>query len=171
MHSAITLPVNSTQLHGNTSSDPDGVIVTYAWTQISGPAQSAIGGGSDAVATVSNLTTGIYTFELKVTDDDGATSTKTMKVTVECQVDPKLMKIYPNPTAGVLNLQYVENTNGKFRITIYDATRRLMKDEVMDKNQVSVTKVMDVSQFESGVYLFILFGRDESKVVMQFVKM
>jgi hypothetical protein len=168
----ITLPVNSAQLHGNTSSDPDGIIVAYAWRQVSGPAQAVIGAGTNAVTTVSDLTTGIYTFELKVTDDDGATSTKTIKVTVGNQVNPKpFIKIYPNPTAGILNLQYVENTNGKFRIIIYDATRRLMKDEVIDKTQVSITKTMDVSLFESGVYFIQIISPGDGKVVMQFVKM
>ncbi len=169
----ITLPVNSTQLHGNTSSDPDGVIVTYAWTQVSGPAQAIITNGASTVATVADLTTGIYTFELKVTDDDGASSTKTIKVTVENQQDPSaFMKIYPNPTSGILNLQYVENTNGKFRITIYDANRRLMRDEVIDKTQVSITKTMDVSNFGAGVYFIQVSSPDNSnRVVMQFVKM
>jgi len=168
----ITLPVNNAQLHGNTSSDPDGVIVTYAWTQVSGPAQAVISGGTTAIATVSDLTTGIYTFELKVTDDDGATSIKTMKVTVENQLHPKpFIKLYPNPTSGLLNLQYVENTNGKFRIVIYDASRKLMKDEMIDKNQVSITKTMDVSLFDSGVYFILVISPNESQVVLQFVKM
>ena len=168
----ITLPVNTTQLHGNTSSDQDGVIVSYAWTQVSGPGQAVITSGTAAIATVSDLTTGIYTFELKVTDDDGASSTRTIKVTVENQHSLKaFMKIYPNPTLGILNLQYVENTNGKFRITIYDASRRLMKDEVMDKNQVSITKTMDVSLFEAGVYFIQISSPDNDRVVMQFVKM
>jgi hypothetical protein len=168
----ITLPVNTTQLHGNTSSDQDGVIVSYAWIQISGPSQAVISSGTAAIATVSDLTTGIYTFELKVTDDDGASSIRTIKVTVENQHSLKaFMKIYPNPTSGILNLQYVENTNGKFRITIYDASRRLMKDEVMDKNQVSITKTMDVSLFEAGVYFIQITSPDNDKVVMQFVKM
>jgi hypothetical protein len=168
----ITLPVNTVQLHGNTSSDPDGIIVSYAWTQVSGPGQAVISSGTNSIATVSDLTTGIYTFELKVTDDDGASSTRTMKVTVLNQSSPKaFIKIYPNPTSGVLNLQYVENINGKVRITIYDATRRLMMDEVIDKNQVSITKTMDVSLFESGAYFIEVTSPANERVVMQFVKM
>ncbi len=46
-----------------------------------------------------------------------------------------------------------------------------MKDEVIDKNLVSITKVMDVSMFESGVYFIQIMSPDESKVVMQFIKM
>jgi ribosomal protein L14 len=169
----ITLPVNSTLLHGNTSSDPDGVIVAYAWTQVSGPGQAAMGNGTTSIATVSDLTTGIYTFELKVTDDDGATSVKTIRVTVENQHgQDAIIKIYPNPSSGILNMQYVSNVNGKYRITIYDANRRLMRDEVIDKTQVSITKTFDVSIYDSGVYFIQILSADTNeKTVKQFVKM
>jgi hypothetical protein len=131
-----------------------------------------ISNGVNAVAGIADLTTGIYTFELKVTDDDGATSVRTVKVTVINQPGQKaFMKIYPNPTQGALNMQYVQNTNGKFRITIYDAARKLMKDEVIDKNQVSITKTMDISRFGSGVYFIEITSPDNEKMVMQFVKM
>jgi hypothetical protein len=159
-------------LHGNTSSDPDGVIVSYVWTQVSGPGQAVIGNGATSIATASDLTTGIYTFELKVTDNAGATSTKTIRVTVENQhSQDAFIKIYPNPTSGVLNMQYVENANGKLQIMIYDASRRLMKDEVIDKTQVSITKTIDVSMFESGVYFIQVTSADNTKTVVQFVKM
>jgi ribosomal protein L14 len=168
----LTLPANATQLHGNTSTDPDGVIVAYIWTQVSGPGQAAISNGQTSIATVSDLTTGIYTFELKVTDNGGASSTKTIRVTVENQHGQNaIFKIYPNPTSGVLNMQYVANVNGKFRITIYDANRKLMRDEVIDKTQVSITKTIDVSLYESGVYFIQITSPDNSKVVKQFVKM
>ncbi len=168
----ITLPVNSTLLHGNTSSDPDGVIVSYEWTQLSGPGQAVINNSNASIATAADLTTGIYTFQLKVTDDDGATSVKTMKVTVENQHNPKaFIKVFPNPTSGTLNMQYVANANGKFRITIYDASRKLVKDEVIDKTQVSITKTMDVSILERGVYFIQILSPDNEKSVVQFVKM
>jgi ribosomal protein L14 len=169
----ITLPANSTQLHGNSSSDPDGVITAYKWTQLSGPAQSTMASGAASVATVSNLTTGIYTFELKVTDDDGASSTKTIKVTVNNQQSPKaFIKVYPNPTAGILNIQYVENANGKFRLLVYDADRRLMKDDEIDKTQVSITQTIDVSLYGRGVYFIEIISPDgKNKTTVQFVKM
>jgi ribosomal protein L14 len=168
----ITLPVNSTQVHGNTSSDVDGVIAAYKWTQVTGPAQATITGGTSAIATVSDLTTGIYTFELKVTDDDGASSTKTMKLTVLNQVSPKIyVKIYPNPVDNILTLQYEENANGKLKITIYDANRRLMTQRVIDKTQVSITTTINVSGYSKGIYFIELLSPDgKTKTTVQFVK-
>ena len=168
----ITLPVNTAQLHGNTSSDPDGVISTYQWTQVSGPSASVITNGATSVATVSDLTTGIYTFELKVTDDDGATSTKTIKVTVNNKPGQgALMKVYPNPTAGILNIQYVSNSNGKYKVMIYDANRKLVRSEVMDKTQISITKTIDVSIYERGVYFIQFISPENETMTKQFVKM
>jgi ribosomal protein L14 len=169
----ITLPTNYTQVHGNTSSDPDGVIVSYEWTEVSGPSQAIISSGASSIATVSDLTTGIYTFELKVTDDKGATSTKTMSVTVENQKSNKAtVNVYPNPTNGIVNIQYVANVNGKFQVTIYDANRRLIKNDVLDKTQVSVTKAMDLSSYESGVYFIQIISPDsQQKITAKVVKM
>jgi len=169
----ITLPTNSTQLHGNSSSDPDGVIVAYIWTQVSGPSQSTMTNATTSVATVSNLTTGVYIYELKVTDDDGATATKTINVTVNNQQNPKpFINVYPNPATSVLNIQYVDNVNGKFRLQIYDANRKLMRNELIDKTQVSITLTINVSQYKRGVYFVEIIAPDgKSKTTVQFVKM
>jgi hypothetical protein len=78
----ITLPVNSVSLNGTASSDPDGTISSYAWTQLSGPASSTIANASTSTATASNLVAGLYTFQLVVTDNSGASATATVKITV-----------------------------------------------------------------------------------------
>ncbi len=168
----LTLPIISSLLHGNTSSDPDGVIISYEWTQLSGPNQAIITDRLTDIATISSFVAGIYTFQLKVTDDDGASSTKAMKVTIENHGGqyPELT-IYPNPTAGTLNVKYTANTNGKLRLFIYDANRRLMKSELIDKNQLSITETMDVNLYAKGIYFIEIITPDNEKSVKQFVKM
>ena len=66
----------SCNFDGNGSTDPDGTIVSYAWT---------FGDGSSASgATPSNTyaAAGSYDVSLTVTDDDGATDTETRTITV-----------------------------------------------------------------------------------------
>jgi parallel beta-helix repeat protein len=78
----ITLPTNTATLNGSTSTDADGTIESYQWTQVSGPNTATMANADQAVANLSNLIEGTYTFRLTVTDDDNATATKTMTVTV-----------------------------------------------------------------------------------------
>ena len=77
----ITLPTNSVTLSGS-GSDADGSITAYKWTKISGPSQFNIVASTKAQTSVSNLAQGIYTFELTVTDNWGATASDIIQVTV-----------------------------------------------------------------------------------------
>lgn len=91
----ITLPTSSTSVNGNTSTDPDGSIVSYLWTKISGPASSTIGTPTAVSTTITGLVQGTYVFRLTVTDDDGATDTDD----IEIRVDPA-PNVLPNANAG-----------------------------------------------------------------------
>ncbi|HVT84108.1 MAG TPA: tandem-95 repeat protein [Chitinophagaceae bacterium] len=77
----ITLPTNSVTLVGS-GSDPDGTIASYQWTKISGPTQFTIVSPTQAQTVINNLIQGTYQFQLKVTDNQGATGTATVTVTV-----------------------------------------------------------------------------------------
>ena len=78
----ITLPVNSVNLDGTLSSDPDGTIASYSWAQIAGPTAATITNGNTAAPTAGNLQVGQYTFELTVTDNKGATAKAQVNITV-----------------------------------------------------------------------------------------
>jgi len=71
-------------LDGSGSSDPDGSIVSYAWSQTTGTAVTLSGAntsapGFDAPTVVANQ---ILTFQLTVTDNEGATNVDLINVTV-----------------------------------------------------------------------------------------
>ncbi len=78
----LTLPVNSTNLAGS-GNDPDGSVVAYEWTQLSGPSTATITNGSSPTATAGSLIQGAYVFSLKVTDNDGDSDTDEVTVTVQ----------------------------------------------------------------------------------------
>ncbi len=67
-------------LNGSASTDPDGTIVNYRWTE--GPVVLADGAASSAIV---NLTTGPHTVTLTVTDSAGATGTDTVTITVNAR--------------------------------------------------------------------------------------
>lgn len=78
----IQLPLNSVQLNGSSSSDAEGPISSYAWSQVSGPAQAGISGISQAIATANLPAAGVYVFSLLVTDAGGLTASDNIQVTL-----------------------------------------------------------------------------------------
>ncbi|HRO48417.1 PKD domain-containing protein, partial [Agriterribacter sp.] len=79
----ITLPDNSVSLDGSGSTAPSGSISSYEWSKTSGPSGEEITSPGSAATTVTGLAEGVYTFELKVTDNNGATSTASVTITVK----------------------------------------------------------------------------------------
>ncbi|HWK04077.1 MAG TPA: PKD domain-containing protein [Puia sp.] len=78
----ITLPVNTANLDGSASSNPDGSALTYAWSEVSGPAGYTIGSPSASATSVTNLVQGVYIFRLSVTNSQGNSATDMVTVTV-----------------------------------------------------------------------------------------
>ncbi len=78
----ITLPNSTVLLNGSASSDPDGTIASYAWTQLNGPLfDNSTPNG--VTTNISGMTTpGVYTFRLTVTDNLGSTGTDDVVITV-----------------------------------------------------------------------------------------
>ena len=68
------------------ASDSDGSVVSYSWTQVSGPSIATLSGEHTPELWASDLTVGIYEFEVFVTDDDSASSADVVQVTVEDSV-------------------------------------------------------------------------------------
>ncbi|CAN5834668.1 hypothetical protein BH11BAC4_BH11BAC4_08070 [soil metagenome] len=77
----VTLPTTTVSLSGS-GADANGTISAYRWTKISGPTSAAITTATAASTTVTALVQGVYRFELKVTDNAGATGKDTVQVTV-----------------------------------------------------------------------------------------
>ncbi|MFT3825519.1 MAG: PKD domain-containing protein [Chitinophagaceae bacterium] len=78
----ITLPISAATLNGSASNDPDGSIISYTWSYVSGPAQYTITSPSASSTTITGLTAGTYTFKLTVTDNSGASASATVKIIV-----------------------------------------------------------------------------------------
>ncbi len=79
----IVLPADSMVLDGRASKDPDGRIVAFKWTKISGPASFNIDGDAVAKTVVKNLLLGTYEFQLSVTDNEGLSANDTMRIIVD----------------------------------------------------------------------------------------
>lgn len=71
-----------TTLDGTGSHDTDGTIVSYAWSQLTGPNTATIVTPSGSTTVISGLITGVYTFHLVVTNNGGATDSDDVQITV-----------------------------------------------------------------------------------------
>ncbi|MCS7026151.1 MAG: OmpA family protein [Bryobacteraceae bacterium] len=76
----IGIQAGLTTLDGSASYDPEGDPITFAWTQISGPAVS-LAGANTSRATFTSAEGQSYVFRLTVTDDKGASSVARVLVT------------------------------------------------------------------------------------------
>jgi len=98
-------------LVGTGSFDPDGDPIFYLWGQISGPPVTIVN-PTNAVASFFAAVAGIYTFDLRVEDPDGAVDTDNVTITVTNAAPVATIRANPN-TARVT--QQVEITaNGSF---------------------------------------------------------
>jgi hypothetical protein len=76
------LPINTFTLDGSASFDPDGTITGWQWTKIAGPVAAGLVTPTAASTLVTGVTTGVYQFELQVTDNLGQSAKDTVQVTV-----------------------------------------------------------------------------------------
>jgi gliding motility-associated-like protein len=91
----IALPTSSTTLSGS-ASDPDGTIVSYAWTKVSGPV-ATLANANTASLGLSALLQGTYVFRLTATDNLGATASDDATILVQ----PATVNQSPVANAGL----------------------------------------------------------------------
>jgi len=95
-------------LDGSASNDPDGSIVSFAWTQVSGTSVTLSASDQATVTFTSPTSVAELAFELVVTDDSSAVS----KDTVTIYIDP----------SPVIISEYVEGSYSNRYIEIYNAS-------------------------------------------------
>lgn len=124
---SVQLPVNTVILDGSTSSDPDGTINSYLWELQSGP-EAKIENPAESKTNISLSTEGTYVFKLTVTDNDGASSSATVSVTVlplanvppvaKAMAKPELVTLSANGV-GTTQLIGSESTDSDGKVVSY----------------------------------------------------
>lgn len=76
-------PGSTVTLNGAGSSDPDGTIAGYAWTQIAGVSVTLAGANSATATFTASASEGSVTFQLTVTDNEGLSATDTVVITAQ----------------------------------------------------------------------------------------
>jgi hypothetical protein len=161
----ITLPTSTATLNGSASSDPDGTIASYQWSQVSGPSASVLSSASTATITVSNLVQGTYTYQLKVTDNAGAGSTASVTVTVNAAANQVPVanagadqSITLPVSTATLNGSGSRDADGTIASYLWAQISGPAASTLSATNTASIT----VSGLVQGVYSYKLTVRDNS---------
>ena len=90
LNQTVVLPTTSVSLSGS-GTDADGLVSAVLWSKISGPSSFFITNPLGAITSVNSLVAGVYQFEFKITDNNGATGKDTVQVTVNAagNISPK----------------------------------------------------------------------------------
>ena len=106
-------------------------------------------------------------YRLKMVDKDQK-FTYSNVVLLRLLKDKSVIKIYPNPTAAILNIELSgKQDNGEILIDIYDASARLVGRKTIKNNNAIFQ--MDVSILATGTYAIRIINQDDISVV-KFVK-
>jgi hypothetical protein len=109
----LSLPKDSIRLSGS-ATDPDGTVVSYLWSQVSGPNTATITTPGSTSTFVDKVIAGTYVFQLMATDNKGATGVKSVSITV---VPPQIISLtlqpHQNPDEILLALLNSQNVSDK----------------------------------------------------------
>ncbi len=151
----ITLPADTYVLDGSNSDDADGSIVTYQWSQLSGPATAAATFMSNTTVTLTDLKAGEYVFQVKVTDNGGLSSTSTMKLTVKAAANASVADaflVYPNPAHDYATGRVTSSVTGNVKTSVFDINGRMIWSDETWKSGTVIEKTYPVNQMAPGVY-------------------
>ncbi|MFZ6010667.1 MAG: PKD domain-containing protein [Bacteroidota bacterium] len=155
----ISTPTSSTKFYGS-GSDSDGTVTSYQWIKTSGPA-ATLSGATTATLTASSLTPGIYTFRLTVTDDEGASSSDDVTLTVNiapvANAGPDKTIIWPTSTITLNGT----GTDGDGTINTFKWTKTSGAAASLSG---STTPTLLASNLAQGSYVFRLTVTDNNGV-------
>ncbi len=170
----VALPVSNLALDGSGSTDAGGTIISYAWSQLSGPAGSVLTSANSAVCPVDSLQIGNYVFQLTVTDDHGNTSTDTVTVSVIAKnrsSEKDDLNIIPNPAQSTTDLGITSGTEGQMQINVLSMSGNVVMSTLTEKTLPYQVVSLNVSGLPRGAYIVeILIGNGQTRIIKKLVK-
>ncbi|WP_158871107.1 T9SS type A sorting domain-containing protein [Maribellus comscasis] len=107
--------------------------------------------------------TGCVSLRLIATDLAGDTTVNNFTICVGFTVginhpEKSNLKIYPNPTSGIVYVEFPSNVGEKLEVSVFNATGR----EVLNQSQINTGRFeIEMSNFVSGVYFIKIKGKDK----------
>ena len=170
----IALPADIAVLNGSASYSTNSTIVSYSWSQVSGPDGAVINTPLGVSSTVSPLVLGDYTFKLTVMDAIGNMASDTVHVSVinTLRTDKNLAILYPNPVSGnAVTLDLLNSNTGKMIVTISEVGGHQVQEFVFDKENDEFKQLLTLQPLARGVYFVrVVFNNGQRPIVLRMVK-
>jgi hypothetical protein len=171
----LSIPSSTSQLvlDGSKSVDPDGSIVKYEWKQIDTNNKLTLSETNtlDPTAKATGFqANNLYIFQLTVTDNQGATASENIRISVEgptaiSDLMSQQFAVYPNPFRNRL-VVLTDKSAGFKRLVIHSLTGSLVLDK--DITDISVID-LNTSEIKSGYYILTLVS-DQQVVSRKLIK-
>ncbi len=167
----ISLPVNTVTLSGS-GTDADGTIAAYAWKQLSGPVDK-LTSLNTAISIVDNLVQGVYTFELTVTDNRGASDKDSVTVTIAAATfaAQNTIKVFPNPVVDITTLQ-INTTNNvtTMLVVVNDVQGKMVYQKQVAAGNGNTKERIDMGALSGGTYFVTVYFDGQQKQTVQVMK-
>jgi len=95
--------------------------------------------------------------------EGGTTSTSIENVSI---TEELFVKVFPNPTSGLVKLSFAKNTNNNISISIFDEKGSLVKS--INNKDISLEMDLDISDLNNGLY-FINIRSDQNSVTKKII--
>ncbi len=170
----LTLPVNILTLSGR-ASDSDGRFVAFFWEKVSGPAVT-MEKEKTANLKLSDLVEGVYVFRFSATDNDGATGSDEMTLTVQPAATAALsstsmarttptVNAYPNTFSNELNIELGAGEPQLYSIRMIDLSGKTVYSGQLKtvSAEVATHRIeMDHTPVQQGMYILLVEAQDGS---------
>ena len=148
---------NDTAIYMDSITLNPGNYVSYQWNT---------GATTSNIVVNSNLTPGNYSYTVSVKDQNGCSSSDTIVISITTDLSYTNqeydIKVYPNPTKGLLNLEWPREAELQ-TVDVYDAFGRLIQSIAIDAN--SIQTQINLKELAKGSYFIRLKGNEFTKVV------
>ncbi|GAC1705699.1 MAG: hypothetical protein NVS9B7_12130 [Flavisolibacter sp.] len=166
----ITLPINTIVLTGH-GSDASGIITSYLWRILSGPASYSLDGPTRPQVTLRYLVKGVYKFEFSVKDNKGLSAKDTITVRVMADQQAVSASLYPNPSGSILNLTIEALTpEGRTTILLYNMSGVKVYSEEFWRHQQKMFRQINVAPLAHGSYIMRIIPDFNTAISLKFSK-
>jgi len=154
---AITGVIDTICANGSMVLDAGAGFSSYSWTTSGSSQTETVNGAS--------LPLGDNTVTVTVTDGNGCSNTDAVTFFIDgCasidELNAIAMTLFPNPSTGVFNYS-IDNMAGRINMMIVDVTGKIVEAGEL----TTATGTIDLSTYESGIYILKLQAGDAVKTV------